>query len=158
MPALDRHHALPVVCLRATSSTSALPPRPATLTDDYELVFVNDGSPDDSLERVLRLVERDERVRVVDLSRNFGHHRAMMTGLAQSRGELVFLIDSDLEEDPELLATFTQELAERDVDVVYGVQESGRADSASGSPGASSMRPSISWPTSSCRVTCSWRG
>jgi putative glycosyltransferase len=93
------------------------------LTPDYELVLVNDGSPDDSLDRARALVERDARVRVVDLSRNFGHHRAMMTGLAHSRGELVFLIDSDLEEDPELLGQFHQALASHDVDVVYGVQE-----------------------------------
>ena len=93
------------------------------LTSDYELVFVNDGSPDDSLERARRLVSRDGRVRVIDLSRNFGHHRAMMTGLAHSRGELVFLIDSDLEEDPELLGRFHEALETSDVDVVYGVQE-----------------------------------
>jgi putative glycosyltransferase len=93
------------------------------LTADYELVLVNDGSPDDSLDRARALVERDGHVRVVDLSRNFGHHRAMMTGLAHSRGELVFLIDSDLEEDPELLGQFHQALAAHDVDVVYGVQE-----------------------------------
>lgn len=94
------------------------------LTSDYEIVFVNDGSPDDSLERARRLIERDERVRVIDLSRNFGHHRALMTGLAHSQGELVFLIDSDLEEEPELLGRFHDALGEHDVDVVYGVQES----------------------------------
>jgi putative glycosyltransferase len=96
------------------------------ITDDYEIVFVNDGSPDDSLQRARALVERDERVRVVDLSRNFGHHRAMMTALAHSRGELVFLIDSDLEEEPELLPRFYEAFEQHDVDVVYGVQESRR--------------------------------
>ncbi len=92
------------------------------ITTDYEIVFVNDGSPDDSLERARRLIARDERIRVVDLSRNFGHHRALMTGLAQSRGELVFLIDSDLEEEPELLGSFYEALMAGDVDVVFGVQ------------------------------------
>jgi putative glycosyltransferase len=58
----------------------------------------------------------------VDLSRNFGHHKALMTGLAHARGALVFLIDSDLEVAPELLAAFHRELHERSVDVVYGVQ------------------------------------
>ena len=52
-----------------------------------------------------------ERVRVIDLSRNFGHHKAMMTGLAHARGDLVFLIDSDLEEDPELLADVCRDAA-----------------------------------------------
>ena len=54
----------------------------------------------------LRCCAGDPRLRVVDLSRNFGHHKAMMTGLAHARGDLVFLIDSDLEEEPELLPTF----------------------------------------------------
>ena len=69
-------------------------------------------------------------MRVVDLARNFGHHKAMMTGLRHARGELVFLIDSDLEEDPELLTAFaaTLDTAAGDVDVVYGVQQERRGD------------------------------
>ena len=91
--------------------------------DDYEIVLVNDGSPDNSLELALDLTQRDPHVVVVDLSRNFGHHKAMMTGLAHATGELVFLIDSDLEEDPEYLASFAQQMARERCDVVYGVQE-----------------------------------
>src|SRR5215212_10019356 len=72
---------------------------------DYELIFVNDGSPDDSLDLAVDLYEHDRRVRVIDLSRNFGHHKAMMTGLAHAEGQLVFLIDCD-QEEPELLETF----------------------------------------------------
>lgn len=94
------------------------------ITPEYEIVFVNDGSPDDSLDRARALIDRDGRVRVVDLSRNFGHHRAMMIGLEHARGELIFLIDSDLEEEPELLGSFHRALAVNDVDVVYGVQVS----------------------------------
>ncbi|MGB9365891.1 MAG: glycosyltransferase family 2 protein [Xanthobacteraceae bacterium] len=93
------------------------------ITDDLELVLVNDGSPDDSLERALALHRADPRVVVVDLARNFGHHKAMMTGLAHARGDLVFLIDSDLEEEPELLAEFHERLAQGDCDVVYGYQQ-----------------------------------
>src|SRR5207249_1570710 len=95
----------------------------ARLTLAYELVLVNDGSPDDSLNIALQLVEEDSHVRVIDLSRNFGHHKAMMTGLAHSRGRWVFLIDCDLEEDPALLLTFKEELDRSGADVVYGVQE-----------------------------------
>ena len=94
------------------------------LTNDYEIIFVNDGSPDDSLERALNLFQHDQRVRVIDLSRNFGHHKSMMTGLIHARGEMVFLIDSDLEEEPELLGEFHKQFHESDVDVVYGVQKS----------------------------------
>jgi putative glycosyltransferase len=101
-----------------------------TITTDYEIVFVHDGSPDDSLFIALELFERDPRVRVVDLARNFGHHKAMMTGLRHARGKLVFLIDSDLEEDPELLTAFaaTLDTAAADVDVVYGVQQERRGN------------------------------
>ena len=90
--------------------------------DDYEIVLVNDGSPDDSLDVAVQLSEQDPRVVVVDLSRNFGHHKAMMTGLMAAEGEHVFLIDSDLEEEPEWLAPFAQQMREEGSDVVYGVQ------------------------------------
>jgi putative glycosyltransferase len=99
-----------------------------TITSDYEIVFVNDGSPDDSLFMALELFERDPRVRVVDLARNFGHHKAMMTGLRHARGQLVFLIDADLEEDPELLTAFAATLDTAAADVVYGVQAERRGD------------------------------
>jgi putative glycosyltransferase len=98
----------------------------AAVTSDYEVVLVNDGSPDESLEMARKLLERDERLRIVDLARNFGHHKAMMTGLAHTRGEMVFLIDSDLEEDPELLLSFRDTILKTGADVVYGVQRARR--------------------------------
>jgi putative glycosyltransferase len=92
------------------------------ITHDYEIIFVNDGSPDNALDIAVVLYEKDNRVRVIDLSRNFGHHKAIMTGLAHARGSLVFLIDSDLEEEPELLGKFYNEINNSGTDVVYGVQ------------------------------------
>ena len=91
--------------------------------NDFEIVFVNDGSPDASLDIAIRIAKRDSRVVVVDLSRNFGHHKAMMTGLSQAKGDLIFLIDSDLEEEPEWLLSFSEQLVQDNCDVVYGVQE-----------------------------------
>ncbi len=90
--------------------------------DNYEIVLVNDGSPDDSLDLAVQLSECDGHVIVVDLSRNFGHHKAMMTGLAHAVGERVFLIDSDLEEDPEWLLQFEMQMNDEASDVVFGVQ------------------------------------
>ena len=90
--------------------------------NDYEIVLVNDGSPDNSLDLAVRLTEQDSRVLVVDLSRNFGHHKAMMTGLARAKGDLVFLIDSDLEEEPEWLLKFDEQMNQEQCDVIYGVQ------------------------------------
>lgn len=93
------------------------------LTDDYELILINDGSPDESLEIAVALHDQDRRVRVIDLSRNFGHHKAMMTGLRHARGRLVFLIDCDLEIAPECLPDFYGCWRSAAVDVVYGVQQ-----------------------------------
>lgn len=90
---------------------------------DYEIILVNDGSPDNSLDIAVEITGRDHHVVVVDLSRNFGHHKAMMTAMAHSQGELIYLIDSDLEEEPEWLASFAGKLQHEGGDVVYGVQE-----------------------------------
>ncbi|TYL91747.1 glycosyltransferase family 2 protein [Bradyrhizobium rifense] len=106
------------------------------LTDDIELIIVNDGSPDNSLELALEIQRSDPRVVIVDLSRNFGHHKAMMTGLAQASGDLVFLIDSDLEEQPEDLATLYQRFSQGDCDVVYGILTTRRGNLFARLPGA----------------------
>jgi putative glycosyltransferase len=94
-----------------------------TITEDYEFVIVNDGSPDNALDLARALVEQDPRVIVVDLTRNFGHHKAIMTGLAYTTGDLVFLIDCDLEEVPETLGDFYDALAsDPQADAVYSIQ------------------------------------
>jgi putative glycosyltransferase len=96
--------------------------------DDYEVVLVNDGSPDDSLALAVQLAESDPHLVVVDLSRNFGHHKAMMTGLAHASGERIFLVDSDLEEEPECMLAFAAQMKSTPCDVVYGVQEQRKGD------------------------------
>ena len=114
------YHSAPYVeefCRRAGASARQL------VGDDYEIVLVNDGSPDNSLELAVHLCESGSHVIVVDLSRNFGHYKAMMTGLGHARGERVFLIDSDLEEEPEWLLSFSEQMARDRCDVVYGVQK-----------------------------------
>lgn len=93
------------------------------ITDEYEIVMVDDGSPDNSLPVALEMQKFDPHIHIIELSRNFGHHKAMMTGLEYARGDLVFLIDVDLEEPPELLTRFYEEMKKSDWDVVYGVQE-----------------------------------
>lgn len=89
---------------------------------DYEFIFVNDGSPDNSLSVALQLRDEFPKVSVVELSRNFGHHKAIMAGLREATGDLVFLIDCDLEEQPELIIDFFKKMNEAECDVVYGVQ------------------------------------
>lgn len=92
------------------------------VADEFEIILVNDGSPDDSLAVALEVAEVETNVVVIDLSRNFGHHKAIMTGLSYAKGDKVFLIDSDLEEEPEWLAKFWLQLSEQKCDVVFGVQ------------------------------------
>jgi putative glycosyltransferase len=93
------------------------------ITDSYEIVMVDDGSPDNSLDIACAIARTDNRVRVIELSRNFGHHKAMMTGIGHAQGELCFLIDSDLEEDPPVLLEFFEKMNSSDADVVYGFQD-----------------------------------
>ena len=92
------------------------------ITSNYEILFVNDGCPEDSIDVALNLYAEDEHVRVIDLAQNYQHLKAMMRGIAEAKGELVFLIDCDLEEEPELLVGFYRKMREEKVDVVYGVQ------------------------------------
>lgn len=89
----------------------------------YEIIFVDDGSPDESLQTALSLQNQDPNIKVIELSKNFGHQKAIMTGLQYSQGDYVFLIDCDLEEAPELLNVFWDRMQGADaIDVVYGVQ------------------------------------
>src|SRR5262245_52202901 len=104
-------------CARCTAAAATL------VGQSFEIVLVNDGSPDDSLQVAIGLRDRDPRVRVIDLSRNFGHHKALMTGLAHARGQLVFLLDCDLEEDPGWLHAFHDTMRATRADAVYGVQD-----------------------------------
>ncbi|MDQ0513083.1 glycosyltransferase family 2 protein [Ancylobacter amanitiformis] len=106
-------------CDRALAAARAI-------ASDVELVIVNDGSPDRAFALARDYARTHPGLVVVDLSRNFGHHPAMMAGLRQATGDLVFLIDSDLEEEPEWLARFLARLTESGADVVYGVQETRR--------------------------------
>jgi putative glycosyltransferase len=91
--------------------------------DDFEIILVNDGSPDDSLAFALSRCRDIPQLVVVDLSRNFGHHHAMQAGLRVARGERVFLVDCDLEVPPAVLVDMAAKLAESGADLVYGYQE-----------------------------------
>ncbi len=90
---------------------------------EFEIVMVNDGSPDNSLQKILQLKKQHPQIKVLDLSRNFGHHYALVAGMNYSRGELIFIIDCDMEVDPVVLKEFYDELTNKNYDVVYGFQE-----------------------------------
>ena len=91
---------------------------------DFELIFVNDGSPDDSVAYLLERKKDISQIKIIDLSRNFGHHYAIQAGLNYTSGEYVFLIDNDLETPPTVLVKFFKEMQnDTTLDVVYGFQE-----------------------------------
>lgn len=73
------------------------------ITDKYELIFVNDGSKDNSLLELLKLSEQNEHVYYINFSRNFGHQIAVTAGLDASRGKAVVIIDGDMQDPPELI-------------------------------------------------------
>jgi dolichol-phosphate mannosyltransferase len=94
----------------------------------YEIVFVNDGSSDESLKILDDLAAEDACVRALHFSRNFGHQAAVQAGLAHARGDAVVIMDSDLQDDPGALQAFLKEW-ERGFDVVYAVRH-GRKEHA----------------------------
>jgi glycosyltransferase involved in cell wall biosynthesis len=84
----------------------------------YELIFINDGSKDDSLQKLVSLQKKDKSVKVIDLSRNYGHQIAVTAGLDAAQGDAVIIMDSDMQDPPkvsfDLLAKW-----EQGYDVVY---------------------------------------
>lgn len=74
-----------------------------TITADFELIFVNDGSSDTTLQVLKTHANSDNRIRYIAFSRNFGHQNAVMAGILRSRGDAVVLIDGDLQDPPELI-------------------------------------------------------
>lgn len=89
----------------------------------YEIIFVDDCGPDNDLEVARRVAERDPNVLVVELARNVGQHPATMAGLSHATGGLVCIMDSDLEEKPEWITQFYEEMQKVGSDVVYGISE-----------------------------------
>lgn len=94
----------------------------AGLGKSYELLFIDDGSGDSSLELLRELHSRDTRVRVICLARNFGHQRAVSAGVDYARGRAVILMDGDLQDPPEVIPQFVDKWREG-FQVVYAVRE-----------------------------------
>jgi len=89
---------------------------------DYEIIFVDDGSRDNSLNQVQDLSAEDKRVMVVELARNFGHQVAISAGLDFARGQAVAVMDADLQDPPEVLPEFIAKWR-KGYDVIYAIRE-----------------------------------
>jgi len=91
-----------------------------SFTSDYELLFVDDGSTDNSLGKILLYQKKNNHIKVLSLSKNFGHQAAYTAGLEYAKGDLVAMMDGDLQDPPEKLAEMYRKIHEEDYDVVSG--------------------------------------
>jgi dolichol-phosphate mannosyltransferase len=91
-----------------------------SFTRDYEIIFVEDGSTDQSLEMLLSLQQKNSKIKVLSLSRNFGHQAAFTAGLEFSKGDQVAMMDGDLQDPPELLGEMYRKISEQGFDIVSG--------------------------------------
>jgi dolichol-phosphate mannosyltransferase len=114
LPAFNEAQVLPRLCDRITASLSSCDVR-------YEIIFVDDGSTDESAEVLSTIADQDARVRVIHFSRNFGHQAAIHAGLLHSRGDAIVLMDSDLQDDPACLPEFISKWRQG-FDVIYAIR------------------------------------
>ncbi len=96
--------------------TSAL----LSISEDYEVICVDDGSTDTTLQKLIHIHQNNSRVKVVALSRNFGHQAAYTAGLNHAKGDHVGMIDGDLQDPPELIKEMYDKLVNEKLDIVYG--------------------------------------
>ena len=93
-----------------------------SITASYEIIYVNDGSPDASLTLLQALHATDPHIAIINLSRNFGQFAATRVGLSYAKGDYIYVTDADLEEAPEWLPKFYSTLQATDTEIVYGMQ------------------------------------
>ena len=120
LPVYNEADVLPVLAARIAGVLNACPVA-------YELIFVDDGSRDESPQVLDQLAAASEQIRVIHLSRNFGHQAAVQAGLAHARGHAVVLMDSDMQDAPEAIPRFLAQW-QAGYDVVYAVR-TGRKES-----------------------------
>jgi len=114
MPVFNEAEVLPVLCHHVAGEI-------VRLGADYEIIFVDDGSRDNSAEVLDHLAADDRRVRVIHLSRNFGHQAAVHAGLAHASGDAVVLMDSDMQDAPAAIPRFLEQW-QQGFDVVYALR------------------------------------
>ena len=96
---------------------------------DFEVIFVNDGSKDKTLEILEKIAQKEARLKILSFSRNFGHQAAVTAGIKYVTGDAVVIIDADLQDPPELIPQML-ELWEQGNEVIYGKRKSRKGESA----------------------------
>lgn len=116
VPSFNEEKNVPLIYERLTSTLSQI-------SDDYEIIFVNDCSKDNTLEVIKQLSKKDSHVKYISFSRNFGHQIAVSAGLDLCKGEAVVIIDADLQDPPELILEMYEKYKEG-YKVVYAKRKS----------------------------------
>jgi dolichol-phosphate mannosyltransferase len=124
VPCFNEEDCLPALHERLSRAAQA------SFGSDYELMLVNDGSRDSSWQIMRQLADSDPHVVGVNLSRNHGHQLALTAGLDLARGDLILIIDADLQDPPELLSEMVTTMRSEGADVVYGVRRSRAGETA----------------------------
>lgn len=91
-----------------------------SFTGDYELLFIDDGSTDGTVDKLLKHRAGNQKIKIVSLSKNFGHQAAFTAGLEFSTGDIVAMMDGDLQDPPELLSEMYQKIKSEGYDIVSG--------------------------------------
>ena len=121
IPVFNEEHTIPELYSRLTNSVKKV-------SDNYELIFVNDGSKDHSLTVLKQFAEKDSHIKYISFSRNFGHQIAVTAGFNYCRGNTVVIIDADLQDPPELIKELYEKMKEG-YDVVYAKRKSRQGES-----------------------------
>ncbi len=121
IPVLNEQESLPLLRARLVPVLQAC-------TNDYEIIFVNDGSDDGSLDLLKNWAAENKQIKVISLSRRFGKESATLAGLSASTGQAVVLLDADLQDPPELITTLWEKF-KQGFDNVYGIRQDRTADS-----------------------------
>jgi polyisoprenyl-phosphate glycosyltransferase len=116
IPVFNEEENLPKLAARLTTAIAALP------FDDYEIIFVDDGSSDATPSLLASFHESDSHIRVIRFSRNFGHQAALQAGMDESRGDALVFMDADLQDPPEVIADFVAQWR-AGYEIVYAVRK-----------------------------------
>ena len=100
-----------------------------SLSNPWEIIFINDGSADKTEQLLAGIAQKDKQVKVLSFSRNFGHQKAVTAGINHCTSDLAVIIDSDLQDPPELIPNMIKTLEENNAQVVYCVRQTRKGES-----------------------------